>query len=779
MPNFEHLRGHGHLGTWCWDPATDTVSWSPTLHVLFGVDPDHPPIPWSSQYRNYMVESFERLDHALKRCVETGEPELLHLEGLHTTGRIIYLETHIACQTGPDGALAGVTGVVIDRTETVRTTQALRLSNEQFASAFRYGSIGMALVGIDGYWLRVNPALSRMLGYSEDDLLRMTFQQITHPDDLAEDLANVRRLLAGDCDTFTIEKRYFHKTGATVWVSLSVSLAHDDKGKPLYFISQVKDITEIRRDKDELMRRNALLEANLNASINGILVVDREGRKLIHNAAFLDLWHIPAEIAADPDDRRQLLWMAGLVPHKEEFLSRIEALYGDPTVRDRDEITLSDGTILERYTAPVVGEDGTCFGRIWVYRNITEERRKMQEIETATERALSADRTKSEFLAVMSHELRTPLHGIEGYADLILNTAGLPAEVYEHARVIHSCGEGLLRILQDILDFSQLEADRIAVQCEPFSLSELAWGVVALLEPRATAKGLRMEVHIGNGVPATIRGDAGRIRQVLLNLIGNAVKFTERGSVKLRVSGDWVGETPETTIRFEVEDTGPGISADLHERIFQPFTQADASVSRRHGGTGLGLSIAKRLVERMGGTLEVRSTPGRGATFGFALRRPVATSREDLGAAVTGDETTEDIQPLRILVAEDDSINVKLVVRMLHKLGHTDIVTAANGRLAVEAWESSAPDVILMDLQMPGSDGFAATRAIREHEAARGANRVFIAALTANVSPDDRRRCFQVGMDHYLSKPVNTRSLAAALKLATTHRNSAAPRTVA
>lgn len=746
------------------------------MHVLLGVDTDHPPIPWASQYRNYMVESFERLDHALKRCAETGKSELLHLEGLHSTGRIIYLETHIACQFEPDGSLSGVTGIVLDRTDTVRATQALRLSNEQFASAFRYGAIGMALVGLDGYWLRVNPALARMLGYEEEELLRMTFQQITHPDDLQRDMANVRRLLAGEVEAFTMEKRYFHKSGATVWVSLSVSLAHDDKEKPLYFISQVKDITETRRDKDELMRRNALLEANLNASVDGILVVDSGGRKLTHNRAFTELWKIPAEIAADPDDRRQLLWMAGQVRKKEEFLSRVAALYADPLQRAREEIGLNDGTILDRYTAPVVGEDGTCFGRIWVFRNITEERKKLREIEEATERARAADRTKSEFLAVMSHELRTPLHGIEGYADLILNTPDLPAEIYEHARVIHACGEGLLRILQDILDFSQIEADKLGLKCETFSMSELAWGVVALLEPRAASKGLRMEVHIGTGVPATVRGDPGRIRQVLLNLIGNAVKFTERGTVTLHVSGSWNEGEAEADIRFEVVDSGPGISPELQEHIFLPFTQADATVSRRHGGTGLGLSIANRLVERMGGKLTVTSRPGLGSTFGFTLRLPVATSRQTLRETAPGVESVENFaaaHPLRLLVAEDDPVNLKLVVRMLRRLGYTEIFTAANGVLAVETCQSENPDCILMDLQMPGSDGFSATQSIRDREAEQGSPRVFIAALTANVSPEDRRRCFQVGMDHYLSKPVNTRSLAEALRLAAAKRQPA------
>ncbi len=745
------------------------------MHVLLGVDPEHPPIPWASQYRNYMVESFERLDHALKRCAGTGQPDLLHLEGLHSTGRIIYLETHIACQFEPDGSLSGVTGIVLDRTDTVRTTQALRLSNEQFASAFRFGAIGMALVGLDGYWLRVNPALAHMLGYEEEELLRMTFQQLTHPDDLPTDLANVRRLLAGEVEAFTMEKRYFHKSGATVWVSLSVSLAHDDKEKPLYFISQVKDITETRRDKDELMRRNALLEANLNASVDGILVVDSSGRKLTHNRAFIELWKIPEEIAADPDDRRQLLWMAGQLPRKEEFLSRVAALYAAPLQRSRDEIGLNDGTILDRYTAPVVGEDGTCFGRIWVFRNITEERNKLREIEKATERARAADRTKSEFLAVMSHELRTPLHGIEGYADLILNTPDLPAEIYEHARVIHACGEGLLRILQDILDFSQLEAEKLGLKCETFSISELAWGVVALLEPRAASKGLRMEVHIGSGVPATVRGDPGRIRQVLLNLIGNAVKFTEKGTVTLHVSGRWVEGETEAELRFDVVDSGPGISSELQERIFLPFTQADATVSRRHGGTGLGLSIANRLVERMGGHLTVSSHPGAGSTFGFTLRLPVATSRQTLRDASQGAESVENFataHPLRILVAEDDPVNLKLVARMLRRLGYTEILTAANGVLAVETCLSDKPDCILMDLQMPGSDGFTATQSIRNREEEEGSARVFIAALTANVNPEDRRRCFQVGMDHYLSKPVNTRSLAEALRLASSKRQS-------
>lgn len=351
-----------------------------------------------------------------------------------------------------------------------------------------------------------------------------------------------------------------------------------------------------------------------------------------------------------------------------------------------------------------------------------------------------------------------------------------PAEIYEHARVIHSSGHNLPRILDDILRFSQDE--EITFENNPFSLSDLAWGTIKLIEQQAISKSLLLEVHLESKLPATVIGDAQRIQQVLLNLLENAVKFSARGTVRLRLTTASI-EASIYRIRFSVEDTGPGIPASKHASIFQPFTQADSSNSRRHGGTGLGLTIAQKIVRRMGGNLVLESQEGSGAVFSFELLLPCVSSANvedrdrsiDLGKL---DATFATRFPCRLLLVEDNTVNLKLLVSMFSKLGYKNILNARNGFDALIACKSEKVDVIFMDLQMPEMDGLTAAKKIREWESAKKReDRVFISALTANVNPADRKKCFELGMDQYLSKPVNTRALCRTIALAGLRRASA------
>lgn len=768
------LKSNLNLRTWSLDPQTGVVRWSVGVYEFFGIDDARPAPSWEEHRTLFPPASFRILTASVARCTATGEAFVLNLEAIHSTGKAIFAEMHGGSVRDAAGRTTEICGVIIDRTEQVRATQALRLSNEQFAAAFNFASIGMALVSLEGPWLRVNSALCRMLGYSEDELMKMTFQEVTHPDDLEADLAQVRRLIAGEVPNFTMEKRYIHKDRSVVWINLSVTLAKNDHGQPLYFISQIENITETRRNKEELVRRNALLEAIVHSSPDGILVVSSAGRKVIQNTRVNELWGIPPEIANDPDDTVQARWAADQVIDHESFAAKLKELYGNRDAESLDEVALKSGRILNRYSSPIISPNGIYYGRVWIFRDVTGERQKLREIEEAREQALAADRAKSEFLGVMSHELRTPLNGIQGYAELILNTHGLPPETYEYSRIIHSSGQALVRLLQDILDFSRLESGRVELSVEPFSVSQLVWDVVTLLERSIPSKNVVVEVKIDGDVPPTVNGDPGRIRQVLLNVVGNALKFTTSGSV-------WIGVHPGADtakgqlIHFEVEDTGPGIPESMRESVFLPFTQADASSSRRHGGVGLGLSIAARLVDQMGGKLSYRPRDPHGSIFSFAITMPHGplADSDDVGELLA-DETLDAgfaaRHPLRILIAEDDPVNEKLMLRMLARLGYTDVLTARNGREAVDLTLSASPDLVFMDLQMPEMDGLTACQRIREAEAASASPPCFISALTANSSPADRSRCFATGMDRYMSKPVNTRMLAESAALATVRR---------
>jgi len=396
------------------------------------------------------------------------------------------------------------------------------------------------------------------------------------------------------------------------------------------------------------------------------------------------------------------------------------------------------------------------------------ERRKSQEAVLERERtlrrqAMAGEKAKSEFLAVMSHEIRTPMNGILGFAEMLAQSPELSPGNHELTQTIVSSGETLLRILDDILDFSRIEAGRLSIERRDFSPGELLHGLETLFARQIQEKGLELRLSLEPGLPEGIYGDSGRIRQILVNLLGNAIKFTDSGSIELRArvlrdhdAGD--------ALEFSVADTGPGIAPDQLATIFEAFTQEDSSISRRHGGTGLGLTISRRLAELMGGAVEVSSEPGVGSTFTLRLPLVLAAGPADAGAPTARprpplDENFARRHPQRILVVEDDRVNLKLIVKMLGRLGYEPLA-AANGADAIALYERELPDCILMDVQMPGMDGIEATRRIRTMERSRSLPHAFISALTANILPEDRQRCLEAGMDAYLNKPVKSQAVA-------------------
>jgi len=396
----------------------------------------------------------------------------------------------------------------------------------------------------------------------------------------------------------------------------------------------IRNVTVRRAVEDQLETSVSLLSATLESTADGILVVNTDGKIVSLNRKFIELWRIPTEIIAKCDDNAALAFVLDQLKDPEPFLAKVKELYDTPDAESFDVLEFRDGRIFERYSMPQrIG--GRCAGRVWSFRDVTERNRAQAALRAAKESAEAASNSKSAFLATMSHEIRTPMNAIIGMTELVLDT-DLTEQQRDDLQVVQSSAHALLSLINDILDFSKIEAGKLEFEAIEFDVRHCLDEMIRTLSVRANEKHLALGCRVEDGVPQSLVGDPGRLRQVLVNLVGNAIKFTEAGGVSVEVrrvdpeSGQ--GRATESCqIEFCVRDTGIGIPIEKQKSIFNPFTQADGSTTRKYGGTGLGLTIASRLAELMGGELCVESAPGAGSAFRFAARlglpRPSVTPR--------------------------------------------------------------------------------------------------------------------------------------------------------
>ncbi len=534
--------------------------------------------------------------------------------------------------------------------------------------------------------------------------------------------------------------------------------------EPICLAAVLRNVTQEHRALRALTQSERRFKDVVAAAGEFVWEIDSDLRlAYISDRVFPLLGYEPSELIGRP---------ALFLLHPDDAPTEAEKLASDVTelrpFRDRESRSIhKDGSVLWLRVAgvPFLRDDGSFGGCRGVCLDITAQREAHLELQAAKEAAEAAARVKSQFLSNMSHEVRTPLSGVIGMTGILLDS-GLTAAQREHVETIRKSSEGLLTILNDILDITSIESGHLEIAAHSFDLKRCVTDSVRLFEPGAAEQGMPLELNIGEKVPGNVVGDSLRLRQILHNLIGNAVKFAGHGSIRVKVAAQ--PAAPDGWIlQFDVIDTGIGIPADRIERLFQAFSQVDPSSMRQHGGTGLGLAIAKRLAELMGGTMWARSELGAGSTFSFTVRAGAGEAPGLAGpvqpAQFVFDPALASRCPLRILVAEDNPVNQRVAIFLLRKFGYkADVVS--NGQKVLERLRSSVYDLIVLDIQMPGMDGLQAARAIRKEFG--HPSRPWLVALTANALADDRRDASEAGMNDYMSKPVQGPELQAAIERA-------------
>ncbi len=659
------------------------------------------------------------------------------------------------------GDLIGYRGVDTDITERRQMEENLRISEERYRLITENVADLIWTMGIDGRFTYVSPSVTKLLGYNTPaEFMQQSIDDILCPDSLpiAKELMakNIADAKAGlSIPTFHIELEQRHKSGSAIWTDITVNSRYDSNGDFQEVIGVTHDISEQKQREAEIKRQSGLINALLDSIPDLIFFKDNNGVCLGCNPSFAEFIgksrdeivgcteydFFDKEIADAFRDNDKRMLELGKTRHNEEWF------------------TYPDGRKILVHTAksPYLGQDGTLIGLIGISRDITDRKLAEENLLIANAQADAANHAKSEFLANMSHEIRTPMNGIIGMTGLLLDT-NLDDEQRHYVGIVRSSGESLLGLINDILDFSKIEAKKLDLETLDFDVLNLLDDFVVTLAVRAHEKGLELLCAADLNIPTLLQGDPGRLRQILTNLAGNAIKFTHHGEIAVRVK---LIENNEDNVllRFAVQDTGIGISKENLGLIFSDFTQADASTTRQYGGTGLGLSIAKQLSELMGGEVGVESEVGKGSEFWFTAR----LKKQPDGGQVEA-LPPPDLSNIRALIVDDNATNREILLAQLTSWGMLPAL-APDGPAALEALlkaqdEGNPFRIAVIDMQMPGMNGETLGLAVKSDAHIADTHLVMLTSMGIKT---DFRRLKEIGFDAYLNKPARRKELKTAL----------------
>ncbi|NMO96565.1 PAS domain-containing hybrid sensor histidine kinase/response regulator [Paenibacillus lemnae] len=734
------------------DEAATMIYSSPVSKTKLGYDPEE--ILGCSGFDFIHPDDHAAVAQYLERD-SSREHEHVTLRLRHKNGTYMWFETSSRVQMDSEGNVTMIISISRDIHERRQAEKMLQESQQRYKSLFDHNPFAVYSMNLNGDYLTANANLQELTGYTLEDLIGMYWGPLVHPKDM--DKTNYHFELAKQGQPQSYDLTIIHKDGSLVEInSTNIPIIVEGEIVGVYGISY--DITDRKRYVEEIEKLSSEYNLILNNVNEGIIGFDAEAKPMFINPAGAQMLQIhPDEIIGQAYDEcmSQFHTKANINSENSDILHAIQnskRLMACETVLLR-----KDGSsFMAHYQVTPIMDKGEHKGAVVVFRDVTSEK----EILRAKELAERADQAKSEYLAIMSHEIRTPMNGIMGMADLLDETP-LTEEQRSFLNTIQTSCAALLRILNEILDFSKLEAGKMELSNDPFSIHGIVGNVMDLFLPKAMEKGIDLRSDIDPQIPELVHGDEGRFRQVLVNLVGNAIKFTDEGRVHIEVKPAYnAPENGNSSLEITVSDTGIGISEEKRELLFQSFSQLHPSINLKYGGTGLGLAICKKLVELMGGNIGMMSNVPKGSTFFFTLPLGNQEPDEEKAGYAMQDGIKNSLKPiksddtvtgfLKVLIVDDNDINRILLNKILEKLG-IQADAAENGCAAVRAAERKNYDLIFMDIQMPELNGYEATERILQLD---NNHSPIIVAVTAFAQQNDKDTCLAYGMHDFISKPV-------------------------